>query len=78
MAKALILCALSITLGYAVTQGPYGEIPDTRLWQAAPGDTPFKNILSIDGGGIRGIIPVQVIDYLEKETYKYALAQGYI
>jgi hypothetical protein len=36
------------------------------------------NILSIDGGGIRGIIPTIVIGYLERECYKYSLDQGYI
>ena len=39
---------------------------------------PFYNIISIDGGGIRGIIPVIVIDYMENYTYEYALSQGYI
>ena len=30
-------------------------------------------ILSIDGGGIRGIIPAMILDYIEKEMYKKAI-----
>lgn len=36
------------------------------------------NVLSLDGGGIRGIIPAIAVDYMEKEAYKYALSQKYI
>ena len=35
-------------------------------------DQPIKRVLSIDGGGIRGIIPAMVIAYLEKQTGKPA------
>lgn len=35
------------------------------------------NILALDGGGIRGMIGCIVIDHMEKEAYKYALAKGY-
>lgn len=34
--------------------------------------------MSIDGGGIRGVIPAIVIKHLEKESYEYALRRGYI
>ena len=36
------------------------------------------NILSIEGGGIRGIIPSIVVDYMESHAYKYALEKKYI
>jgi patatin-like phospholipase/acyl hydrolase len=35
-------------------------------------DTSFFNILSLDGGGIRGLITAQVVEYLEIATYEYA------
>lgn len=35
-------------------------------------DTSVFNILSLDGGGIRGLITAQVVEYLENETYIYA------
>jgi len=34
--------------------------------------------LSIDGGGIRGIIPTVLIQYIENESYKYALNHSYV
>lgn len=36
------------------------------------------NVLSIDGGGIRGIIPAMVIGYIERESYSYAVGKKYI
>lgn len=35
------------------------------------------NILAIDGGGIRGIIPAGVLLGVEKEAYRYATEKGY-
>lgn len=35
------------------------------------------NILSLDGGGIRGIIPAMVIKHMENESYSYAFNKGY-
>lgn len=35
-------------------------------------DTEVFNILSLDGGGIRGLITAQVVEYLESATYLYA------
>jgi len=35
------------------------------------------NILSIDGGGIRGILPAGVLLEIEKFAYKYAKKKGY-
>jgi len=36
----------------------------------------YYNILSIDGGGIRGLIPGVVIREMEKFAYKYATDNG--
>ena len=30
------------------------------------------NVLSLDGGGIRGLITAKVVDYMEKASYDYA------
>jgi patatin-like phospholipase/acyl hydrolase len=35
------------------------------------------NILSIDGGGIRGLIPAQAISHMETYAFKYATEKGY-
>lgn len=36
----------------------------------------FYNILAIDGGGIRGIIPGTVLEEMEKYAFKYAKSKG--
>ena len=44
-------------------------------------DDPEENcldILSIDGGGVRGLIPTVVVDYMEDYAYNYSLSKGYI
>ena len=35
------------------------------------------NILAMDGGGIRGLIPAIIIEQMEKYSYEYATSQGY-
>ena len=35
------------------------------------------NILSIDGGGIRGLIPAVVLEHMEKDAWDYATSKGY-
>ena len=62
MKSASYLAVLLSTI--AVTRSsPVYDIPsDTRVW----------NILSLDGGGIRGLITATVVDYMEKEAYKIA------
>ena len=37
----------------------------------------YFNILAIDGGGIRGIIPGTCIDLMETEAYEYAQKMNY-
>lgn len=37
----------------------------------------FYNIIASDGGGIRGLIPVQVIKGMETYAYEYATKNGY-
>ena len=39
--------------------------------------TPFYNILSVDGGGLRGIISAQCLDEMERYCWTYAQSQGY-
>ena len=35
------------------------------------------NILAMDGGGIRGLIPAVVLQNMEKYSYNYATSKGY-
>ena len=37
----------------------------------------YYNILAMDGGGIRGIIPAVILQKMEKVAYKYANDSGY-
>jgi patatin-like phospholipase/acyl hydrolase len=37
----------------------------------------YYNILAVDGGGIRGLIPAQVIEIMEKYAFQYASEKGY-
>ena len=39
--------------------------------QTAIDNSKYYNILSIDGGGIRGLIPLQTIKYMETYAYEY-------
>jgi uncharacterized protein len=38
----------------------------------AKADDEYYNIISFDGGGIRGLITATVVDYLESYAYTYA------
>ena len=44
---------------------------------AEPVKRQFYNILAVDGGGIRGIIPGVVMKRMEKYAYEYAISKGY-
>ena len=33
----------------------------------------YYNILAIDGGGIRGLIPATALQYMEKYAYEYCV-----
>lgn len=37
----------------------------------------YYNIISIDGGGIRGLIPASILQKIEKEAYDYAVSKNY-
>lgn len=37
----------------------------------APNTEKYWNVLSLDGGGIRGLITATVVDYMEKYAYNY-------
>lgn len=37
----------------------------------------YLNILAVDGGGIRGLIPAVVIQRMEQHAYKHAEEKGY-
>ena len=40
-------------------------------------NTKYYNILAIDGGGIRGLIPAKAIQYMEKYAFDYCTSKGY-
>ena len=37
----------------------------------------YFNVLTVDGGGIRGIIPGTCIELIENFAYDYAISKGY-
>ena len=41
------------------------------------GDDGYYNILVIDGGGIRGLIPAMMLSEIEKIAYDYKIKQNY-
>lgn len=41
------------------------------LFAMAADSDEFYNILSLDGGGIRGLITAQVVEYMEDYAYEY-------
>ena len=43
----------------------------------AAGAQKYYNILSMDGGGIRGLISAQALKHMESYAYEYSTEQGY-
>ena len=76
IASFLLMICLALTAN-ADTTSEIGYRPPTVLTEKKGGQD-YYNILSIDGGGIRGIIPSQVIDYLELALYKEARKQNLV
>ena len=37
----------------------------------------WYNILTVDGGGIRGVISAETLDYMENYAYEFAVEGGY-
>lgn len=37
----------------------------------------YYNIISVDGGGIRGLIPASILQKIETEAYRYAMSKNY-
>lgn len=47
------------------------------LFLASASAQKHYNILSLDGGGIRGLIPAQVLKYMELYAFEYSTSKGY-
>ena len=45
----------------------------TLLMSLIKGDEGYYNILVIDGGGIRGLIPAMMLSEIEKIAYNYKI-----
>ncbi len=56
MRSASLIAVLLGTIALTRASTVYNTPSDTRIW----------NILSLDGGGIRGLITATVVDYMEK------------
>lgn len=41
-------------------------------------DEQYYNVLAVDGGGIRGLIPGVILRKIEQYVYTYATEKGYI
>ena len=65
MKKLIILAAISLLL--ALTMADDSSIDTTNTTKPQ-----YFNILSLDGGGIRGLITAVVVQYMEQYAYTYA------
>ena len=70
MIKLVPLLCLGIQAQEAESFPRYGgsfdiATPEARIFSQPNGTEPFYNILAIDGGGIRGLIPLGVTNYME-------------
>lgn len=65
MFKIVLILAISVS---CTSSGDCNNAPPGEVY----------NILTVDGGGIRGLIPARVIERMEYYAYEYVLEKGWL